>query len=447
MLGSNVTITCSVSINNSAADVTLGGANSFKNLQIYNGTAEGSSFPTDTGAATTSHFGNASSGTIVLGLSGTSGTLIYNGNTAATPKTFTYDCRSSGANTIEVSTPGQTLTLIGNLLYSSGSSQTAARNWNFGGAGNLTINAAISNAAGSSYPIGIVKNDAGTLTLGGTNAYSGDTIVNGGTLALTGNGSISNTANIVMAGGTMMDVSGLSSPFVLGTSQTLRNSGTAQVLLKGNINASKGTIAFSTDGSTPAFAVTNGTVTLSSNTTFSINSVKLAPESYPFIAALAGGSVAGTVPAVTLSFGSGHLQINGGRLDLVVDTVPYGPTAYYISPSGSDITGDGSLGNPWQTVAMARDYLAANVYQTNDITVYLRGGRYALTNTITFTSSDSGINGYYITYRSYPGETATISGGKQVTGWTQVPGKPYWVASVLVACHHVPSPCSPSLTA
>lgn len=60
----------------------------------------------------------------------------------------------------------------------------------------------------------------------------------------------------------------------------------------------------------------------------------------------------------------------------------------------------------------------------------LRGGRYEVNATIEFTPDDSGTNGHYITYQSSPGEQASVSGGKRVTGWTQVSGKPYWVAPV-----------------
>ena len=202
-------------------------------------------------------------------------------------------------------------------------------------------------------------------------------------------------------------------------------------MLKGNLRTSNGIVEVSFDGSTPVFVVTNGTMTLSSNTVFRIdNTVQLAPGTYPLVTPLGGGSVAGVVPAVTINRGTGHLQINGGELDLVVNTLPSGTQTFYVSPSGNDSSGDGSIGNPWQTVAKARDYIYTSVYQTGDITVYLRGGRYELTNTLAFGTANSGANGYYITYQAYPGETPTLSGGKRVTGWTQVPGQPYWVASV-----------------
>jgi len=300
--GSNWTINCNqVNINAATADVTFGGANTFKTLFIIVGTAEGSSFPVDTNTATSSNFGNASSGTIIFGLNTTTpATLIYNGNTASTPKTFTYDTRSTGTATINVSTAGQTLTLTSNLLLSNGTSQTSDKSWNFGGAGNLTLNGAVTNASGSSFKIGITKNDAGTLTLAGANTYSGNTNINGGTLAMTGTGSIANTPLISLAGGTTFDVSGLSSgSFTLGSGQTLASSSASAAALKGNVNASQGTLSMSVNGTAPAFTIGSGTLTVSSSTVFQINSGIGAPGTYPLIAPTTGGKVTGTVPPIT----------------------------------------------------------------------------------------------------------------------------------------------------
>lgn len=52
----------------------------------------------------------------------------------------------------------------------------------------------------------------------------------------------------------------------------------------------------------------------------------------------------------------------------------------------------------------------------------LRGGNYPISTTIEFTPSDSGTNGYRISYQAYPGETPVLNGGLQVTGWTQQSG-------------------------
>ena len=62
---------------------------------------------------------------------------------------------------------------------------------------------------------------------------------------------------------------------------------------------------------------------------------------------------------------------------------------------------------------------------TGDIYVYLRGGTYNITSTITFGPQDSGTNGYRIYYQAYSGETPVLNGATKVTGWTQHSGNIY----------------------
>jgi hypothetical protein len=105
----------------------------------------------------------------------------------------------------------------------------------------------------------------------------------------------------------------------------------------------------------------------------------------------------------------------------------------HVSPSGNDASGDGSGNAPFKTIAAARDAIrssGANANMQDDIVVYLHGGRHELAETLGFTGADSGSNGRFIIYQSYPGETAVISGGRRVTGWSQVPGKAWWSAPV-----------------
>ena len=348
--GPNVTINCNqLTINTPADDITLGGANGFTNLLVNSGTVEGSSFPVATNAGTTSNFGTGNGGTVTLGGTNTSGTLIYNGSTAATPKSFTYDCRNSGANTIKVSPSGQTLTLT-NLLYTQGNNQPGDRNWNFGGAGNLTIYSPIKPSGSGSYKIGINKNDAGTLTLGATNNYTGITYINGGTLALTGIGSISNTPTIFLAGGAKFDVSGRSSTFTLQSGQSISNSPTSLVTLAGNLNAGSGTFAIAFNPGTAPLTITGGALTLSSSTVFNLASLtpRLSVGTYPLITAGVGGSVAGSLPAITLTGATAHLLINGSNgLDLVVDTVTLaGIEPLHWAGSGSGTWDAANSGNP-----------------------------------------------------------------------------------------------------
>ncbi len=98
---------------------------------------------------------------------------------------------------------------------------------------------------------------------------------------------------------------------------------------------------------------------------------------------------------------------------------------YYVSPSGSD-SNAGTLAAPFQTLAKAQSVVrTVNSNMSGDIHVYLHGGTYPITSTVTFTPQDSGTNGHIIYYQAYPGETPVLSAGTQVTGWTQYSGSIY----------------------
>ncbi len=98
---------------------------------------------------------------------------------------------------------------------------------------------------------------------------------------------------------------------------------------------------------------------------------------------------------------------------------------YYVSPTGSD-SNPGTIDAPFKTITKARDVVRnINKNMTGDIYVYLRGGDYRITSTITFGSADSGTNGYRIYYQAYQGETPVLNGSTKVTGWTQHSGSIY----------------------
>ncbi|HBF38195.1 MAG TPA: carbohydrate-binding protein [Firmicutes bacterium] len=99
--------------------------------------------------------------------------------------------------------------------------------------------------------------------------------------------------------------------------------------------------------------------------------------------------------------------------------------SYYVSPTGSD-NNPGTISAPFQTITKARDVVRTiNSNMTGDIYVYLRGGTYNITSTITFGLQDSGTNGYRIYYQAYPSETPILNGATKVTGWTQYSGNIY----------------------
>jgi hypothetical protein len=88
---------------------------------------------------------------------------------------------------------------------------------------------------------------------------------------------------------------------------------------------------------------------------------------------------------------------------------------YYVATTGSD-SNDGSFGSPWLTIQHA-----ANTAVAGD-TVYAMGGVY--NEIVTFPNSGSASAGY-ITFESYPGQTATLDG----TGLS-VPGGQYGLLTI-----------------
>ncbi|HHV99776.1 MAG TPA: hypothetical protein GXX36_09440, partial [Clostridiaceae bacterium] len=101
---------------------------------------------------------------------------------------------------------------------------------------------------------------------------------------------------------------------------------------------------------------------------------------------------------------------------------PENEIAFYVSPDGND-NNDGSINSPFATIEKARDTIRnLNSDMDKDIVVYLRGGEYKITDTIVFNEQDSGTNGYYITYRNYPGETPVLTGAQKIEGWQNVDG-------------------------
>jgi len=109
-------------------------------------------------------------------------------------------------------------------------------------------------------------------------------------------------------------------------------------------------------------------------------------------------------------------------------------STYYVDvANGNDSNTVTSTGNAWKTITKARDYVSGSKgSMTGDILVYLRGGTYQLSNTLTFTEQDSGNNGYYVRYLAYNGEKPLISGGQSITGWTQVSGQNFYQADCTI---------------
>lgn len=119
---------------------------------------------------------------------------------------------------------------------------------------------------------------------------------------------------------------------------------------------------------------------------------------------------------------------------------PAGVT-FYVATNGSDAWSGRSADpnaaktdGPFATLARARDAIRRLKSQgrfTQPVTVMLRGGSYELAEKLTFRPEDTGAADSPITYTSYPGERAVLSGGRRIPGpWRQSPGKPYWETTI-----------------
>ena len=126
-----------------------------------------------------------------------------------------------------------------------------------------------------------------------------------------------------------------------------------------------------------------------------------------------GGSSAGGVTNDDGSMGtsSGGVFADAGPCDACA------PGAIYVAPNGNDAN-PGTVDRPIQTLARAKALVQPLLpMMPSDLVVYLRGGTYPVTSTLTFGTADSGQNGHYVKYLAYPGERPIITGGQPVTGW------------------------------
>jgi autotransporter-associated beta strand protein len=147
-------------------------------------------FDVNIASATAAYTIGTSSQTITLNNGGSDNLITVAGITTTTQTVATLlNVASSQPLTINNNgTPGVlTLTLSGNL-----SAATAGTALNVNGVSNTTISGAIGGGFGT-----LTKTGSGVLTLSGTNAYTGGTVINGGTV------SVAADANLGAAGGSI----------------------------------------------------------------------------------------------------------------------------------------------------------------------------------------------------------------------------------------------------
>ncbi len=199
------------------------------------------------------------------------------------------------------------------------------------GAGSLTSNSAFDLQSGTVSAIlagsnGADKTTAGTVTLSGSNTYTGTTTISAGTLALGANNVFDNNSSIVVDGGTLAmgtfsdTVAGvtLQSGTISGNggvltsdSKFILQSGSVSAVLAGDDGADKttaGTVTLSGANTyTGTTTISAGTLALGANNVFDNNSSLVVDGG-----TLAMGAFSDTVAGVTLQ--SGTISGNGGVL-------------------------------------------------------------------------------------------------------------------------------------
>lgn len=101
---------------------------------------------------------------------------------------------------------------------------------------------------------------------------------------------------------------------------------------------------------------------------------------------------------------------------------------FYVSAeSGSDENDGTTKDSPFKTIERAKQAVREiNDKMNSDIYVYL-SGEFFIDETLNFNEKDSGKNGYSVIWQ---GESATFTGGKKVTGWSEVLNTPLYSAKV-----------------
>jgi len=298
--------------NSGGGTVDIGGSASWYGMVIG---ANGSLTITDTNGGSV----------LTLGAGGFDGsaaqhtTILSNGWALATDQTWKWTSKSYSVTfTGTINNNGHLLTIYG---YNASSPEQF--NGPISGNGGLTL---LTN---------------GDVTLNGANTYMGNTTVNGGKLIISTNGSIANSADIVLGSNTTFDVSAVT-PFVFSSGQTISGSttgsGTATISAStssgpGNVILASGAqAAFTVAGNVTNTGVTAGQirvvggVTLNGNAiSVNVTSAPLPQGTYTLMTATNGFTVNGAMPTPTitgLGLANGafpQLVVNGTNLQLVAD--------------------------------------------------------------------------------------------------------------------------------
>jgi autotransporter-associated beta strand protein len=247
-----------------------------------------------------------------------------------------------------------------------GGGYTVSTTWQIGGLNtSSTFRGTIQNGYNGNGPVSVTKVGSGTLTLTGTNYYTGATTISAGTLLVNSPGTLAAASAVTVNGGTLGGNGTINGAVTVAAAGSVAPGASAGTLKTGALNVSamanggSGKLNFELDADTASsdqIAVT-GTLTIGSDVlglddfTFT-NLGGLASGTYTLITTTAGisGTLdAGNLTGTILTGFTGTLQITGNNLELVVSsgaTSPYDTWAAQIPDTnqrgrGDDPDGDG----------------------------------------------------------------------------------------------------------
>jgi fibronectin-binding autotransporter adhesin len=281
-------------------------------------------------------------------------------------------------------------TLNGNITFQCADNNNAS--WNISLSGPLT------------GPGGLNVVGGGTLTLSGTNFYTGSTIVSNGTLALV-------TSPYVSTNGSSMTVDGSA-----GAPTFCVQSSPGQAVSTGPLVFQNGSTTLSNSFGVLAPSTSVAPIQISGGVNFAttpivtISGTAIATGIYPLVTCT-GGTISGTAPksvTITLTGGSalGYLTNTATTLSLVVTNSTYNPADYWRVGSGAwDI----------QTTANWYQFINSNhVTYTNGSAVVFDGtaaGPFPVTVTDNVSVSPNNI-----TFNSPIGDNYTLTGTGSIIG-------------------------------
>lgn len=325
---------------------------------------------------------NAGAGVSIIDGAGSVAAAVTTG-AVGTTDTFGIIHAATGAttvdigagNTLRLAAAGQVLstvasgalTVTGGTLTAGGASDTAGT---LVFANNVATTVASVLADNGTGVVALVKNGAGTLTLSGTNTYTGGTLVNAGALVLSSGAALGTGSVTVSSGGALT-----ASSTVAATGAVVLQGGTLNgtgSLASSNFDVRSGSVAVVLSGTGAMTKSTSGTVTLSSISTYTGGTTV---DAGTLVLAAGGGSGALR----------GNLTVNAGATvsSTTNDTLGYN--------SGAQVTTLTLNGGTYNNATGSNQGYLTNVVMTGGTLSATGGGQFYFNTGYTLSSNASAV--------------------------------------------------------